>query len=159
MKHLPKHIRPRYRYLAVVVSSWPDATLDRRDFQRAVWDATRDLIGDVGSAAVDPIVLRFTFDDGAGDAIVRTRRSEVDRARAAIACIDRIDGQPVGVRVAGTSGTVRACEEKYIGERQQSIDERNVVYENAERTAIVRDDRVDVRIDGAFVGATGLDLQ
>jgi ribonuclease P/MRP protein subunit POP5 len=159
MKHLPKHLRPRWRYLAVAIEAWPDAEVGRRDFQRSLWFAAQNLLGDVGSADADLTVLSFEFDDGEGEAIVRVRRGEVDRARAALACIHGIDGDPVGLKVRGTSGTVRACSEKYLGRRRELSDERKVVFGDAERTAFQRDGRLDVRMDGAFAGATELDFE
>jgi ribonuclease P/MRP protein subunit POP5 len=159
VKHLPKHLRPRWRYLAVGVETWPDATLDRSTFQRQLWFAAQNLVGDVGSAAVDLSVLRFDVQDGSGSAVVRTRRGEVERARAVVACLTEVDGDPVGLRVRGVSGTVRGCEEKYIGGDAEPSAQRQVVFDNAERPATERGGRVDVRTDGAFVGATVLDLQ
>jgi len=158
VKHLPKHLQPRWRYLAVGLEAWPDAEIGRRAFQREVWFAAQNLVGDAGSAAVDLSVVRFDFADGAGAAIVRARRGEVDRARAVLACVDAVDDAEVGVRVQGVSGTVRGCEEKYIHRRPEPTAQRNVVFENAERRAVGRDGRIDVRADDAFVGATELDL-
>ncbi|WP_123534520.1 Rpp14/Pop5 family protein [Halosimplex salinum] len=158
MKHLPKHLQPRWRYLAVELEGWPDASFGRGTFQRDLWFAAQNLVGDTGSAEVDLSVLRFAFEDGAGHAIVRARRGETDRARAVLACLDAVDGDEVGVRVRGVSGTVRACEEKYIRSPPEPTDQRNVVFENAERRAVARDGRIDVRTDDAFVGATELDL-
>ena len=158
MKHLPKHLQPRWRYLAVVIETWPDADIDRRAVQRELWYATQNLLGDPGSADADMTVLRFSHADGIGHAIVRVRRGHTDDARAALACVDAVDGHPVGLRVAGTSGTVRACEEKYIRGPAKSPGQRHVVFENADRTAVTRDGRVDIRTDGAFVGATDLDI-
>jgi len=158
MKHLPKHLRPRWRYLAVDLAAWPDADLDRGAFQRRVWHAARNLLGDAASADLDLTVVRFRLADGTGHAVVRTRRGEVDRARAALACIDAIEGHPVGVRVAGTSGTVRACEEKYI-RPDPEVTERDIVFEDAERTVAVRGGRADVRVDSAFAGVTTLDFE
>ena len=158
MKHLPKHLQPRYRYLAIGIESWPDATFGRRAFQRACWDATRALLGDPGSAAVDPTVLRFDRDGATGRAILQVRRGTVDEARAALACVDAVHGDPVGLRVRGASGTVRACEEKYIRSAPEITTERTVGFEDAERTAVVRDGRADVRLESAFAGATTLDL-
>jgi ribonuclease P/MRP protein subunit POP5 len=114
MTPLPKHLRPRYRYLAVGLETGPDAEIDRRAFQRAIWYAAQNLLGDVGSAALDLSVLQFAFAEGTGEAVVRTRRGEVDRTRAVLACLDAVADQPVGLRVRGTSGTVRACEEQYL---------------------------------------------
>lgn len=159
MKHLPKHLRPRRRYLAVYLETWPDARLDRRSFQEAVWEATRGLFGDPGSAAIDPSVVRFRFDDGVGEVIVRVRHDEVDRARAAMACVDRVGDHEVGLRIGGVSGTIRACEERYMGGRPEPQSERTVAFGNVDRTAVVRDGLVDVRTDGAFAGATDFDLR
>ena len=158
MKHLPKHLQPRYRYLAVELEAWPDADLERRGFQRAVWYAAQNLLGDVGSAELDLSVLDLEYADGSGAAVVRTRRGEVDRARAVLACLDAVDGHPVGLRVRGVSGTVRACKDKYLGRRPEEASQRHVAFENAERRAVVRGDRVDVTVDGAFAGATILDI-
>jgi ribonuclease P/MRP protein subunit POP5 len=158
VKHLPKHLRARWRYLAVSIETWPDASLDRGTVQRHVWYAARDLLGDVGSAALDLTVVSAGVRDGTGRLIVRTYRGEVDRARAVLATLSRIDGHEVGVRVRGVSGTVRACEEKYMGGRREKTDQRDVVFRDAELSAWVRGGRVDLRTDGAFAGATTLDL-
>ncbi len=157
MKHLPKHLQPRWRYLAVGLEAWPDAEIDRRAFQREVWYAGQNLLGDPGSAAADLSVVSFAFADGEGDALVRVRRGETEPARAAIACIDEIDGATVGVRIRGISGTIRAAEENYLGRRGQVTEERNVVFGNEERVAVVCDGSADVRLDEAFAGATDLD--
>ncbi len=158
VKHLPKHLQPRYRYLAVGLETWPDADVGRRSFQRATWATARGLVGDVGSAELDLEVLRFDHVDCSGEAIVRTRRDDVDRARAVLACVERIDGAPVGVHVRGVSGTVRACTERYLGRQPEEADQRYVVFEDAERRAVVRGERADVDVDGAFAGATTLEL-
>ncbi|WP_435175059.1 Rpp14/Pop5 family protein [Halorussus sp. AFM4] len=159
MKHLPKHLRPRWRYLAVGIEAWPDAEFDRRDFQRSVWFAAQNLLGDAGSADADLSVLQFEFGDGTGEAVVRARHGHADRARAALACIDEVKNDPVGLRVRGISGTVRACEEKYLRRGGQFRDERKVVFGDAQRTAVERDGLLDVRTDGAFAGATELDFE
>ncbi|MFB6136014.1 MAG: Rpp14/Pop5 family protein [Halobacteriaceae archaeon] len=159
MKHLPKHLRPRWRYLAVGLETWPDAAFGRRDFQGALWHAGRALLGDPGSADADLRVLSFDLADGYGEAVVRVRRGTVDPARAAVACVADVDGHPVRVRVRGVSGTVRACEEKYMGGPTETPDENRVVFRNADRRAVVRDGLVDVEIDGRFTGATRLDIE
>jgi len=158
VKHLPKHLQPRWRYLAVAIETWPDADLDRRALQRELWYATQNLLGDTGSADADMTVLRFTHDDGVGHAIVRVRRGHTEAARAALSCLDSVDGAPVGVRVTGISGTVRACEEKYIRGPAKGPEQRQVVFENRDRRAVARDGRVDVQTDDGFVGATDLDI-
>ena len=158
MRHLPKHLRPKWRYLAVGIESWPDAHLSRRDFQRELWYAGQNLLGDPGSADADLRLFSFDHEDGVGEAVVRTRRDTVEETRAALACIDEVDGQPVGVFVRGVAGTVRACEENYLGRRPEVSGENRVVFENAERPAVVSDGAVDVRTDDAYTGATDLDV-
>jgi len=159
VKHLPKHLRPRWRYLAVELDGWPDAEVDRSTFQRELWFAAQNLLGDAGSAELDLSVLRFDFADGWGTAVVRTHREESNRARAVLACLDAVDGHEIGVRVRGVSGTVRACEEKYIRRRPIGTEQRRVVFEGETRSASGHGRRVDVRCDGTFAGTTELDLQ
>jgi len=157
LKHLPKHLRPRWRYLGIGIEAWPDAAFDRRAFQRALWESARSLLGDPGSAAADLSVLGFEFDDGEGGAVVRARRGEVPAARAALACVDAVDGHPVGIRVRGASGTVRACEERYLGRWAGPCAERRVGFEDAHREAVVCGDAIDVILPAGFAGATDLD--
>jgi len=66
MKHLPKHLRPRWRYVAIDLEAHPDASLSRGSFQRALWYAAGNLLGDAGSADADLKLLTFAFDDGEG---------------------------------------------------------------------------------------------
>lgn len=159
MKHLPKHLRPHWRYLAVGLEGWPDTEIDRRSFQRNLWFAAQNLLGDVGSANADLTVYNFEFEDGEGEALVRVRRGHTDEARSALACIDTVHGDPVGVFVHGISGTVRGCEEKYLGRRRELSGERSVVFAGAKRPAVVRDGMLDVQVDSAFVGAAELDFE
>ncbi|MFB6141827.1 MAG: Rpp14/Pop5 family protein [Halorientalis sp.] len=158
MKHLPKHLRPRWRYLAVAIETPPDATFGREAFQRGCWTAARALLGDAASADLDLSVVTFERAGPVGQAVVRTRRGETDRARAALACVDSVDGDPVGVRVTGTSGTVRACEEKLI-QRPGEPERRTVAFEGTDRDAVAWDGRVDVATGSGYAGAATPDCQ
>lgn len=170
MKHLPKHLQPRWRYLAVVVESWGDTTVSRDAFQRQVWYAAQNLLGDAGAADADLTIQRFTATDGVAEAVVRVRRGETTAARAAVACVSRIDGEPVGVAVRGISGTIRACvdrwfdtprEERYIGTTGGVTRQERVTVGDRSVAARVRRDRVDLvpadESDGR-VGATRADV-
>jgi len=159
MRHLPKHLQPRWRYLAVGIEMWPDATLTREGFQRAVWYSAQNLLGDTGSARLDLSVLRFVSACGGGRAVVRVRRGGVDEARAVLACVERVDGEPVGLRVRGTGGTIRACEEKYMGDAPIDPEQRQVAFDGAERSGFVRAGRIDVETERAYTGAANLDIQ
>jgi len=159
MKHLPKHIRPRWRYLAVGIESTPDAAFDRGAFQRELWYAAGNLLGDAKSADADLTVYSFSFGNGRGEALVRVRRGETDPARAAIACLSEIDGEPVGVVVRGISGTVRACEERYLGRGTGDFAQRHVVFADATRQAVSRNDEIEIPLPSGFVSATELDFE
>ena len=158
MKHLPKHLQPRWRYLAVEIETHPKEDISRDAFQTALWQAARALVGDAGSATIGLTVVRFRQYDGGNEAVVRCYRGTVDRARAVIACVDRVGSTPIGVRVRGTSGTIRACEEKYLGDPPESPSQSDVVFADARRPAVRRDGCLDVAVDEAFVGATQLDI-
>ena len=114
MKHLPKHLQPRYRYLAVEFTLAHERSVTREEFQKACWVSARQLLGDTGSANCGLQVVKFTFNNEHGKAIVRVRRNTESKARAAIACIAKISDTPVFIFIRGTSGTVRSCEEKYL---------------------------------------------
>ena len=160
MKHLPKHLRPRWRYLVVGLESWSDADLSRGPFQREVWYAAQNLLGDPGSADADLTVVRFRFAEGVGAAVLRVRRGEVERARAAVACVDEVDGHPVGVRVRTVSGTIRAGEESYLGGAGGLVDESTVTLVPGDERGTGRrrsDGAVDVSTPSGPVAATDTD--
>jgi ribonuclease P/MRP protein subunit POP5 len=150
----PKHLQRRWRYLAVEIESWVDAEIDSRSFQQACWASVRSLLGDAASASLDARVVRFAFADGDGYAIVRTPVDGVERTRAALTCLDSVGGQVVALRVAGVSGTIRACLDEQVPERTTDVANTTVDFDGEDREATRRGDRVDVRIGGSFVGAT-----
>lgn len=178
MRHLPKHLRPRWRYLAVEIESTPAAMFDREALQRALWYAAGNLLGDPGSADADLSVVRFRRAAG-GDgtassaadedaaagrtgaeatAIVRVRRDEVTRGRAVVACVDAVASAPVRTRVRGVSGTVRSCEEKYLKPPRAGTGDRTVAFAGTDRPAWTRGRRVDIGLADGVAGATELDL-
>jgi ribonuclease P/MRP protein subunit POP5 len=159
MKHLPKHLRPRWRYLAVAIETWPTAEVGRRGFQRELWYAGQNLLGDPGGADADLQVMQFAVSAGGGGAVVRTRRGSVDAARAAIACLDEVDGHPVGLRVSGVSGTVDACSENYLGNDAGFSVQSDVTVGDATVPAWRRNGALDVREPTGFIGATVRDFE
>ena len=157
MRHLPKSLRPNWRYLAVIFESGPETTLTHDSVQTALRRELDGLYGDATAAVVDLSVLELSARAGGATAVVRCRRGAVDRARAAISCLSQIDADRVRPYVAGISGTVRGCEEKYLSRPRPSMEERTVVFEGEARRGMTRGDRVDVRVDASTVGATNLD--
>jgi ribonuclease P/MRP protein subunit POP5 len=145
--------------MAVALETWPAGDIARESFQRTLWYNAQNLSGDTGSAVLDLSVLAFQFDGGAGQAIVRVRRGSVDEARSILACMDTVEGDSVGLRVLGTSGTIQACEEKYMGDAPIDSEQRYVVFDGTERSVTVRDQRMDIETEAGYVGATTLDTE
>jgi len=159
MKHLPKHLRPKWRYVAVGLETDPDASMSRGTFQRELWYAAQNLLGDAGSADADGTVVRFSFRHGDGAAVVRARRGHVEPLRAALACIDAVGDDTVAVSVLGVSGTIRACEETFMPAATERPGRRDVAFEGQNRSAVVRGDRVAVDAPGERAYATTRDLE
>ncbi|WP_323677021.1 Rpp14/Pop5 family protein [Halorubellus sp. PRR65] len=159
MKHLPKHLRPKWRYVAVALETDPDESFSRGAFQRELWYATQNLLGDAGSADADGTVVRFQFRNGDGSAVVRARRGEVEAIRAALACVESVDDATVAVGIEGVSGTIRACEEKFIPAATERPDRREVAFAGERRSGIARGDRVAVDVDGDRTYATSEDVE
>lgn len=159
MKPLPKHLRPRWRYIALEVTTWSDVHISRESFQRELWYSGQNLLGDPGGADAVLSVVHYEFEAGMADVLVKVRREETDRARAAIACVHEVEDIDVGIRVLGISGTMRAAEENYLGRHELAVDERNVVFDQDDRVGIIRGDVVTVKLETERVGATKLDLE
>jgi len=150
---LPKHLRPRWRYVAVELETWPDAAVGREAFERAVRRAARGLLGDPGEADARLDVVDFAVADGAGRAALRVRHGEVEPARAALACVhavgsesdsdggdERDDRRPVGIRVLGVSGTLRACRRRYdTADPASGGESATVTFEGEPRRATLRE--------------------
>lgn len=158
MKHLPKHMRPNWRYVAVGVEADPDVDLARGAFQRELWYSAQNLLGDAGSADADGTIVRFAARAGDAEAVVRARRGEVEPLRAALACIETVDGADVAVTIRGVSGTIRACQEKYLTSATEPSRRDDVSVDGASGRAVVRGERVAVADDG-WTYATTAELE
>jgi ribonuclease P/MRP protein subunit POP5 len=150
---LPKSLRPRNRYVFFEVETLPDATFGEHDLRRALWFEAQNLYGDVTSAETRAQLIEYDDAQGGGLAVVRCDHEHVDETRAALACIDTVDGDSVGVRAIGVSGTLAAGRERYV----------DAVPETEETTvddapAWERDGVVDVRVDDGFMCGTHHDF-
>lgn len=154
----PKHLRPRWRYLGVAIESAPGDLPERDALQEALWRELRGLLGDVGSARVGLEVVRFRAAEGRAEAIVRVARDAVEEARALIATLARVDGRPVGLLVRGVSGTIRACEENYLGAAREPTVHDIVTFDGVESEATRRGEAVDLDRGTTSIGATTLDI-
>ncbi len=159
MGNLPKHLRPRWRYLGLELETAAQDDIERRTFQSALWKAARSLRGDVESARMGLDVIRFECTDGYGTAIIRIHRGTESDARGVIATLDSVDGTPIRATVRGVSGTIRACEENYLRIAREAPSHEVIALDDVEGPAIVRTPAVDIETDSTPIGATTLDIR
>ena len=158
MKPLPKHLRPRYRYIVVSIESWPTAKLDKHTFQQAIWTSTSRLFGDTGAATADLFLIRFEFSNGSGWGIIRTHRDTLPIARSSIACVSKINEFPVGIIVRGVSGTIKSCEDKYLSKLPEPVIPGEHFFNTKISPSFTRGHCIDIQTDTDFIGATHLDV-
>lgn len=94
------------RYLAARLRT--DGPIEKRSFVAALTREARSLLGDAGAAHLDLWV--YDLDDES--CVVGCRNGEVDRARAALACLTEVDGTRVAPAVVTVSGTIRTARER-----------------------------------------------
>ena len=108
MEPLLPSLRKRKRYIAVEVIS--ASSIQRNLFISAVSSSGCALLGEVGFAKCGISILGF--EDNLG--IIKCWHTAVSETVAILAFITNIDGQPVIVRTAGVSGTIKGAETKYL---------------------------------------------
>ncbi len=158
MKPIPKHLRPRYRYIVVSLESWSNSIIDKTSFQQSIWASVNRLFGDLGSAKSDLYLIRFEFHNGTGYGIIRTRRDSLHLARSGIACTSSVNGHPIGILVLGISGTIKSCEQKYLPVLKKSLVTGEVTFEGNSYSSTSYGELLDIKIDNDFIGATNMDI-
>lgn len=111
MKTLPV-LREKKRYIAFKILS--QNSINRRDLTEELLDSMYSLFGDKGTSEINPSLMSYDGDLG----ILRCQKDRTSDTRAALACISRVRGGCVSIKVLGISGTVKGAMEKFI---QQSI--------------------------------------
>ena len=150
---LPKSLRPRNRYVFFEVETVPDASFGEHDLRRTLWFEAQNLYGDVTSAETRAELIEYEGDGTLGTGVVRCDHEYVEETRAALACIDEVERDPVGVRVLGVSGTLNAGRDRY-GDAVPETHE--TTFDGA--PAWERDGAVDVRTDDGFMCGTHHDF-
>ena len=103
MKVLPSSMRLKRRYLRFKVIS--PVKLTRREMADAILSAGVSLFGDHGMSLINLHLVEF--DESSMTGIIRCNRDKVDEARAIIATVSSIKGEPAGIRVLRVSGTLK----------------------------------------------------
>lgn len=158
MKPIPKHLRPRYRYIVVSLESWCNSIIDKTSFQQSIWVSANRLFGDLGSAKSDLYLVSFEFHNGMGYGIIRTRRDSLHLARSSISCISSINDCSIGILVLGIGGTLKSCRQKYLPVLKKSLVMGEVTFEGNSYPSISYGEYIDIEIDNDFIGATNMDI-
>ena len=106
MKKLLPSLRKRKRYLLFEVLSARD--INKEEMVKEIVSACHSLLGD--SAAADAGLWLIDFDGKTG--ILRCTGDKVNDARAVLATINSVSGEPAGIRVLRTSGTISGTRHK-----------------------------------------------
>lgn len=146
---LPKSLRGRRRYVFFEVETLPDASFGEHDLRRTIWFEAQNLYGDVTSAETRAELLEYDASQGGGLGVVRCAHDRVEETRAALSCVDEVDGDRLGIRVLGVSGTLDAGRDRY-GDAVPTT--RATTVDGAD--AWERDGAVDVRTDDGFMCGT-----
>ena len=145
---LPKSLRQRHRYVFFEVETLSNASFGEHDLRRALWFEAQNLYGDVTSAETRAELVEYEDGRSLGVGVVRCAHDSVEETRAAIACLDEVHDDPVGVRVVGVSGTLEAGRKKY-GDTP-TAEEKTV----DGSPAWERDGAVELRTDDGFMCGT-----
>lgn len=108
--------RVKRRYLALKVES--EVVLSERDLVRAIWNSILQLFGEYGASQTNLYVVEFNPEDSY--AILRCSHKMVDKVRAAVAAITRVNENAVAIHVVRVSGTLKALRKKFSGSHRSA---------------------------------------
>ncbi len=104
MKRLPPSIRQKKRYIRFKIHSERD--FDIGEVVDSFWKSIIDHAGAEGASKMDPWIIGTTFDEDKQEGVIKVRRSELDRLRAALTLVNCIEGEDAFVEVVRVSGSL-----------------------------------------------------
>jgi RNase P/RNase MRP subunit POP5 len=102
--------RARKRYLALRVST--EQPVNQRKVINAVWGAVLRLFGEYGASQANLTLIEYN--PQRNYAVIGCSHKALEKVRASIASITRIDEIPARFHVVGVSGTLRALHSKIL---------------------------------------------
>ncbi|XGI83352.1 Rpp14/Pop5 family protein [Halorutilales archaeon Cl-col2-1] len=159
MKRLPKSLEPRHRYVFFEVETLPNSgKVDEKSLERQIWFESQNLFGDIVSSEARAELIEYDPPVG----VVRCAHDRVDEIRSALACVTSVEGEDVGVRVVGVSGTLNSGREKFSKPDWERVE---VEDDGVTRVAWKSRDRLDFEAEETdeegtvFIGATVHDFK
>ncbi|MBW2964822.1 hypothetical protein KY363_05155 [Candidatus Woesearchaeota archaeon] len=106
-------LRERKRYLAFeIISEKP--IQDFKAVSYAITNTALQFLGELGCAEAGIIMMQDKFDAQRQRGLIRVNNRSLDRLRATLALVQKIDNQDVIVRSVGASGIIKKAFNNYI---------------------------------------------
>ncbi len=113
IKPLLPSLRERKRYLAFeIISESP--ILDFKAVERAIQDKSLEFLGILGCAEAGIMVLNDKYNPENQRGLIRVSHTSVDKLRASLMMIEKIEDKNVIVRSVGVSGILKKAKNNYI---------------------------------------------
>ena len=97
---------PRSPHRYILVKFLSDHPISAEAAEQATRNSIEDLLGKLGAAETRARMIGF--ENGANRAVFRCDLKSVERLRAALALMTRVDGETVAVMTTRSSGTIKA---------------------------------------------------
>lgn len=80
----------------------------------AIWDKTKEFIGELGIARAGIWLLPDKWDSKKQTGIIKVNNKHVDEIKASLTLVKKIDNKDVIIRSRGVSGILKKAESKFI---------------------------------------------
>ncbi|MFH0868225.1 MAG: Rpp14/Pop5 family protein [Candidatus Woesearchaeota archaeon] len=115
IKPLLPSMREKKRYLAYEVISNHKFN-DAVHISKAIFDATKDFLGDLGMAKAGIIPINDKWNENMQRGIIRVNNKHVDELKASLIFVKSIEGKEAIIKSVGASGILRKAQQKYLNE-------------------------------------------
>ena len=112
-KPLLPTLREKKRYLAYEVISGHKFN-DAMDISKAIMDAAKDFLGNLGMAKAGIIAMDDQFNQKLQKGMVRVNNKHLDSLRASLLFVEKISGNDVIIKSVGASGVLKKAQQKYL---------------------------------------------
>ena len=115
LKILPSALREKKRYIVFEVISKEKVPFS--DLVNSIWHSAISFLGELGASKTKLWVIKNLWNEQKQKGIIRCAHTEVERIRASLTLVDKVNDVPVIIKVIGISGTIKSAKKKFFGER------------------------------------------
>ena len=113
LKPVLPSLREKKRYIAFQVIS-KEKLSDSGPMAGAIMDSSLQLLGQIGAAKANIMVLSNKWDPKRQAGILKVSNRYVDAVKASFVCTDKIEGREAIIRSLGGSGMLNKAEKEYL---------------------------------------------